>query len=186
MSARERYLQRFAAVMQVKRGMQGWSQEELSRRSGLPLSSIQVWESMQGVPLLADALVLADVFKCSLDELVGRAPEQKAWHGFVLRRERDSLLVPITHSGFKIGRETAACDFSMPDDDSVSRVHTVFDIDDGQLTAADNVSLNGTYVNGAAIPVSEQYALRAGDRIEIGQSIFEVQCLSPTGGNACR
>jgi pSer/pThr/pTyr-binding forkhead associated (FHA) protein len=53
------------------------------------------------------------------------------------------------------------------DDITVSRQHCVFQRGEGQITVADQGSLNGTYVNRALIDGA--VVLRAGDEVQIGK-----------------
>jgi pSer/pThr/pTyr-binding forkhead associated (FHA) protein len=58
------------------------------------------------------------------------------------------------------------CDIFL-DDITVSRQHSVFLRSEGQLTVADQGSLNGTYVNRAL--TDGPVVLRAGDEVQIGK-----------------
>ena len=58
------------------------------------------------------------------------------------------------------------CDIFL-DDITVSRQHCVFQRAEGQLTVADQGSLNGTYVNRAM--TDGPVVLRAGDEVQIGK-----------------
>jgi pSer/pThr/pTyr-binding forkhead associated (FHA) protein len=69
-----------------------------------------------------------------------------------------------------IGRATN-CDLRL-DDPKVSRQHATLEPVDSVLLVYDHGSLNGTWVNDARITCSA--ALRTGDRLRIGGSVFVV------------
>lgn len=76
-----------------------------------------------------------------------------------------------------IGR-SAEGDGNLAGDPELSRRHAVVRrADDGGLTIEDLGSLNGTYVNGAA--VAEPAGLAPGDRIELGRTVIEVGADTP-------
>lgn len=60
------------ALMQERK----WSQKQLSEISGIPSSSIGMWlGSRSSLPNIETASILADVFGCTIDYLVGRESE---------------------------------------------------------------------------------------------------------------
>jgi pSer/pThr/pTyr-binding forkhead associated (FHA) protein len=67
-----------------------------------------------------------------------------------------------------IGR-SSGCDLRL-DDPKVSRQHATLEPVDSVLIVYDHASLNGTWVNDARITCSA--ALRSGDRVRIGGSVF--------------
>jgi pSer/pThr/pTyr-binding forkhead associated (FHA) protein len=69
-----------------------------------------------------------------------------------------------------VGR-ASGCDLRL-DDPKVSRQHATLEPLDGVLLVYDHTSLNGTWVNDARITCSA--ALRSGDRLRIGESVFVV------------
>jgi pSer/pThr/pTyr-binding forkhead associated (FHA) protein len=69
-----------------------------------------------------------------------------------------------------VGR-ASGCDLRL-DDPKVSRQHATLEPLNGVLVVYDHASLNGTWVNDARITCSE--ALRSGDRLRIGGSVFVV------------
>jgi|GEM_PF-5865631 len=72
MEKREDFLMRFASVVRAKRDSMGWSRQDLSAASGIPIESIEEWEEMHSIPPLEGVRALADAFSCSMDELAGR------------------------------------------------------------------------------------------------------------------
>jgi pSer/pThr/pTyr-binding forkhead associated (FHA) protein len=70
-----------------------------------------------------------------------------------------------------VGR-ASGCDLRL-DDPKVSRQHATLEpLDGGVLLVYDHTSLNGTWVNDVRITCSA--ALRSGDRLRIGGSVFVV------------
>lgn len=83
--------------------------------------------------------------------------------------------LPIGRSPVTIGRHSA-CEFSLPDDEKLSRQHCV--IEPGATTPGirDMGSRNGTFVNGIRI---DSTFLSEGDTIKAGRAEFLVQPASP-------
>lgn len=73
----------------------------------------------------------------------------------------------LLHPGFLIGRGSS-CHLVLTDPNA-SRVHASISRQAGGWFLQDNFSTNGTLVNGAKISVAP---LRAGDRIQIGQTVL--------------
>jgi eukaryotic-like serine/threonine-protein kinase len=93
-----------------------------------------------------------------------------------------------------VGREDR-CHLQLPDDDAhrtISRYHCLLDISPPNIRARDFGSLNGTYVNDTKIgqrPVGvaaeegrklmyPEYDLQAGDRVKIGETVFQIQIIN--------
>ncbi len=58
-------------------------------------------------------------------------------------------------------------------DDTLSEPHAVFEFADGAFRVRDLGSTNGTHVNGSPVDVAP---LANGDRIQVGQHLFQVVC----------
>lgn len=52
----------------------GYTLEALAKETGLPLTTIGNWEREEFTPTVTLLCCVADVFKISLDELIGRTP----------------------------------------------------------------------------------------------------------------
>jgi molybdate-binding protein/transcriptional regulator with XRE-family HTH domain len=61
--------QRFENNLRDRRGLRGWSQEELARRSGLSRAGISAIETERLVPSAAAALALAAALECRVEDL---------------------------------------------------------------------------------------------------------------------
>jgi len=72
-----------------------------------------------------------------------------------------------------VGRELGAADVILDQDSGVSRRHAAFSPASGGLTVQDMGSTNGTLVNGQRL--SGTTALQTGDRVQIGDTVIEVQ-----------
>lgn len=55
----------------------GFSQEQLARETGISQQRISYYESGKHSPSIEDCIVLADFYGVSLDELVGREIKQR-------------------------------------------------------------------------------------------------------------
>ena len=58
--------------IQEYRKRQKWTQEELAKRIGVERSAVAKWESGKSQPQTARLVALAEIFGCSVDELLGR------------------------------------------------------------------------------------------------------------------
>ncbi len=75
------------------------------------------------------------------------------------------------HETFLIGRSESA-HFCLPEDRFFSRHHCLLEIAPPQIFLRDLGSLNGTFVNGLRVEASH---LKAGDRIQGGETVLEVE-----------
>lgn len=64
----------FANNLRVLRIVRGYSQEELARMVGVSTASVVNWESGDNTPSLSNIVKLADIFGCTLEELVSTEP----------------------------------------------------------------------------------------------------------------
>lgn len=62
----------FGQILKQKREIRGWSQREVSRRIGMHPNNLCNYERDISAPNMFILVDLADLFECSLDELVGR------------------------------------------------------------------------------------------------------------------
>ncbi len=61
----------FGEILKEKRKARGWSRYKLAAKISSSASCIRAWEDHGRNPTLIFLMCLADVFKCSIDELVG-------------------------------------------------------------------------------------------------------------------
>ena len=54
------------------RKQQKWTQEELAKRLGVERSAVAKWESGKSQPQAARLVALAEIFGCTVDEILGR------------------------------------------------------------------------------------------------------------------
>lgn len=71
-------LNNFGEVLRDKRSALGWTQRRLAKELNTSQLCVWKWETGRTLPNLALLISIADVFSCSLDELLGRSDE--AWH----------------------------------------------------------------------------------------------------------
>lgn len=83
-----------------------------------------------------------------------------------------------TALGIGIGRHAALCE-RVIDDPSVSRRHCRLGLDGGRLAVEDVNSLNGTVLDGEAVPRFRPVALRSGQTLELGAVRLTVTRLDP-------
>ncbi|HZT64777.1 MAG TPA: FHA domain-containing protein [Acidimicrobiales bacterium] len=73
--------------------------------------------------------------------------------------------------GMTVGR-SSRCDITLDGDSYASSSHARFLFNDGKLWVEDLKSTNGTFVNSSR--VDGRAALKRGDRVQIGRTVFEV------------
>lgn len=61
-----------------------------------------------------------------------------------------------------------------PPDSLVSRVHAAVWVDRGVVQVRDEHASNGTFVNGTRLTSGQTRSLRAGDQLQIGESLFTI------------
>lgn len=88
----------------------------------------------------------------------------------VVEGKQQGAVIPLAVKKFLIGRGED-CQLR-PNNDSVSRHHCVFSIDDFTVRLRDLGSTNGTFVNGERL--TGQRVLETGDQIRIGKLVFEI------------
>ena len=64
-------------AIREQRKLRGLTQVELASATGIPQSTISVWEKGVNVPNVADCIKLADFYGVTIDELVGRDFNEK-------------------------------------------------------------------------------------------------------------
>ena len=62
----------YGEALKYQREINGYSQSELARKTGLKQQMISYWEANKGLPNIDFCVQLADFYGISLDELVGR------------------------------------------------------------------------------------------------------------------
>lgn len=92
-------------------------------------------------------------------------------------RESGEIELIIDKEEFTIGKNFNVVDGFIPHNEGISRVHCKIVYDRGGYHIVDMGSLNGTYVNGARIPVQSMVPISVGDRIGIANIEFTVEAV---------
>ena len=100
---------------------------------------------------------------------------KKARPAAYLLRHRDNSLIPVTKEEFFIGRDTAKTDFSIPDNNAISRVHMKIFYENERYYVCDCGSVNGTYLNEKAVSSDAPEILFDGCEIRINTETFSFQ-----------
>ncbi|MBR5163425.1 MAG: helix-turn-helix transcriptional regulator [Schwartzia sp.] len=58
--------------IQEYRKQQKWTQRDLAKRLGVERSAVAKWESGKSQPQAARLIALAEIFGCTVDEILGR------------------------------------------------------------------------------------------------------------------
>ena len=93
--------------------------------------------------------------------------------GGKLVRSSNNENIPITYSGFTIGKKRREVDYCIGDNTNISRNHAKFIVRDGVTYITDNKSTNGTFVNNTTVRPGDEVALKDGDTIMLADEKFE-------------
>lgn len=141
-------------------------------------------QQMESVPVISFAecktpgafcvkiLQIPEIKRCLEEEKTVKIPKNFA-KKYYLKRKNTSEEIYISKTGFTIGRK-ASCDYVIEDNVTISRVHAVFELENGICTVCDHHSTNGVYVNDVEVFAGEKYPIKSGDVIEIGNEKFIV------------
>ena len=113
------------------------------------------------------------VKKCLEEEKTFKIPKAFA-KKYYLKRKSTSELIHISKEEFTIGRKII-CDFVIPDNITISRVHAIFELENGVCTVKDNNSTNFVFVNDVQLEPEVKCQIKSGDVIEIGNEKFIVE-----------
>ncbi len=67
----------YGEALKYQREINGYSQSELARKTGLNQQMISYWEANKGLPNIDFCVQLADFYGISIDELIGRDVKEK-------------------------------------------------------------------------------------------------------------
>ena len=67
----------YGEALKYQREINGYSQSELARKTGLNQQMISYWEANKGLPNIDFCVLLADFYGIPLDELIGREVKLK-------------------------------------------------------------------------------------------------------------
>ena len=128
-----------------------------------PLSATAKFCENCSKPIHEESIKTANMPVGGPNGLVGwLAPTSGAWRSQSLKLQIDGPDGKIT-----VGRDDT-CEITI-EDDSVSREHLRFMLDDGRLFVIDLDSANGTKLDGEALKAYERAALHDECRIEVGE-----------------
>lgn len=92
-----------------------------------------------------------------------------------LLRQKTGQTAVLNKNQFIIGKSQTMADFSIPDNQTISRKHAMLFEDNGGWYVDDLNSLNGTSVNGRKIVPGQPVRLKSGDEISLSDETFLVQ-----------
>ena len=111
-------------------------------------------------------------FRSGMTTLLNDNPSKIKKPQFVLERRADGERYRICESGFKIGAKAEYVDLCIQNNKAVSSYHALFVIRNNRCFVRDNMSTNGTFVNGTEMQPFEEYPIKSGDEISIADEIF--------------
>ena len=80
--------------------------------------------------------------------------------------------VKINKQDFIVGKAKKKVDYCIPDNDTISRTHAAFHIEDGEVYIEDLDSLNKTFVNGIRLDPHKSVRLSDGDKVKMSNVEF--------------
>ncbi len=92
-----------------------------------------------------------------------------------LLRQKTGQTAVLNKNQFIIGKSQTLADFSITDNQTVSRKHAMLYEDHGGWYVDDLSSLNGTSVNGVKVVPGQPVRVKSGDRISLSDETFLVQ-----------
>ena len=93
----------FGQKLKEVRKREGLSQEQLAERIGVSRQAITKWETGKGMPDIENMMILAEIFKTTLDDLVSQAMPQSAQNPAVYHSETSYDIELKTHFDIMIG-----------------------------------------------------------------------------------
>lgn len=90
-----------------------------------------------------------------------------------LIRSKTSEKIQLNKPVFRIGKERSYVDYFVGDNTAVSRSHANFITRDGQHFVVDTNSTNHTFLNGTMLQSNQEYPIKPGDVIRLGNEDFE-------------
>lgn len=113
-----------------------------------------------------------EIKKCLEEEKTVLIPKY-SMKKYYLSRKSNGEQIHIDKTDFTIGRKVV-CDYVIPDNVMISRIHAIFELEDGVCSVYDNYSTNKVYVNDRELEPEEKCVLKSGDVVEIGNEKFIV------------
>lgn len=118
-------------------------------------------------------LQCSDIKKCLEEEKTVKIPKAFA-KKYYLKRKATSEEIHISRNEFTIGRKIG-CDYVIADNVTISRVHAMFELENGICRVKDCGSTNHVYVNDVELEPETSCQIKSGDLIEIGSEKFFVE-----------
>lgn len=100
-------------------------------------------------------------------------PSRPQWELCCLRTGRTMRL--SWGQTIRIGRKQDACQFTVPDSASISRIHAELQSTETGWTLTDLRTTNGTRLNGVQLEPDTAAALQPGDRFSLGKEAFTIR-----------
>lgn len=94
-----------------------------------------------------------------------------------IRRDSTGEVLAEQDGELVLGRVPGQCDYAMPEQPGISGAHVRLIRREGQLSAEDLHSKNGTYRNGNRMEPGKQVQLSPGDQLRLYQEIFTVETI---------
>ena len=93
----------FGQKLKEIRKNEGLSQEQLAEKIGVSRQAITKWETGKGMPDIENMMILAEIFKTTLDELVSQSMQQSTKKPPVYHSKTSYDIEQLTHFDMNIG-----------------------------------------------------------------------------------
>lgn len=120
-------------------------------------------------------LQLPSVKPCLEDGKTIHIPKSSTKKYYLKRRSNGDEIL-ISKDKFTVGRKLT-CSYVVADNESISRIHAVFYLNNGVCTVMDNHSTNKVYVNDRELEEGERFQIKSGDVLELGTETFIVDVI---------
>lgn len=165
---------RYPGRQSVSGGQQGYPPAPAQQQAGYPPASVQQQAGYPAAPAQQQAGYPVQPARQNTD--YSRRPvAPPAGRRLRMVRQKTGQTVVLNKNQFIIGKSQSLADFSMPDNQTVSRKHALLFEDQGGWYVDDLNSLNGTSVNGIKIVPGQPVRLKSGDEITMSDEAFLVQ-----------
>lgn len=104
--------------------------------------------------------------------LGSNAEETEKTSAFLIQKKNGNR-IKVDKLLFRIGKEKSFVDYWVSDNTAVSRSHADILNHEGNYYIRDNNSTNHTYLNGTMLTSNQEYSLKNGDQIVLGNEAFE-------------
>lgn len=117
---------------------------------------------------------LSNVVKNNNEKVAENAPKKSASKKIYLIRLDNNEKIQVNKSVFVLGKSKDGCNYSISDNNSISRKHAEIRIKSGHIFIVDLNSTNKTKVNNQALAQETETEIKKGDVITLAKLSFKL------------